>query len=229
MEAPATFRPSLVRFLGQLKRNNNRPWFERNKARYEAEVRQPVLAFIRAIGPLIEAISPRIFVSDLKSGGSMMRPYRDTRFGGSKLPYKTNVGIHFRHEYGEDAHAPGFWMHIEPGDFWLALGMWRPDSAALAKVRTRIAEAPEEWLAARDDAGLRAIWQIVGHSLKRPPRGFDPNHPLIDDIKRTEFLGFKQMRMADLYSRDVVKLVADAYAESSPFMRFLCGALGMRF
>jgi len=223
------FDESLVRFLGQLRRNNNRPWFERNKARYEAEVREPVRAFIRAVGPRIEEISPYILVSDSKVAGSMMRPYRDTRFAHSKLPYKTNVGIHFRHERGGDAHAPGFWMHIEPGKFWLAVGMWKPDAEALAKVRRRIAEFPDLWLGARDEGRFRAVWQTVGDALKRAPRGFDAAHPLIDDIKRKEFLGFREMGMAELYRRDVMDRVAACYAASRPFMKFLCEALELRF
>jgi uncharacterized protein (TIGR02453 family) len=223
------FDETLARFLGQLERNNDRAWFERNRARYEAQVREPVLAFIRAMAPRIEAISPRIYVSDSKVGGSMMRPYRDTRFSPSKLPYKTNVGIHFRHERGDDAHAPGFWMHIEPKGFWLAVGMWRPAPEALASVRQRIADAPRQWLRARDDAGFRSVWKIVGDSLKRPPRGFDPEHPLIDDIRRTEFLGFRDMDMKALYRGDVADTVAACYAASAPFMRFLCEALGLVF
>jgi uncharacterized protein (TIGR02453 family) len=223
------FDESLVQFLAQLRRNNNRPWFARNKARYEAQVREPVLAFIRAMAPRIERVSRAIFVSDSKVGGSMMRPYRDTRFTSSKEPYKTNVGIHFRHERGETAHAPGFWMHIEEKEFWLAVGMWRPDAETLEKVRRHIAEEPREWLASRDDKGFRKVWQVVGDSLKRPPRGFDPAHPLIEDLKRTEFLGFRDLGLRELYRRDVADRVAEFYAASSPFMTFLCDALEIRF
>lgn len=223
------FDRSLVRFLGQLKRNNDRAWFHRNKDRYEQEVREPVLAFIRAITPRIEAISPFILVSDSKVAGSMMRPYRDTRFSSSKEPYKTNVGVHFRHELGDDAHAPGLWLHIEPGEFWLAAGMWKPDAQALERVRRRIAEAPAEWLAARDEKRFRARWEIVGDTLKRPPRGFAPTHPLIDDIKRKDFLGFRDLGVAELYRPDVVERVADHYAAARPLMAFLCRALDLRF
>jgi uncharacterized protein (TIGR02453 family) len=223
------FAPALVRFLAQLKGNNNRAWFLRNKERYEAEVRQPALAFIRAIAPRIEKITPAIFVSDAKSGGSMMRPYRDTRFTAGKEPYKTNVGIHFRHELGETAHAPGFWMHISPGEFWLAVGMWRPEAVALEKVRRRIEELPDEWLAARDEKGFRKVWEVVGDKLKRPPRGFDPAGPMIEDIKYTEFLGFRTMGMKELYRRDVVARVAACYAASRPLMKFLCDALNVRW
>ncbi len=225
----AGFDESLVRFLGQLKRHNDRAWFERNRTRYEAEVREPVLAFIRAIAPKIEEISQHIFVSDSKVGGSMMRPYRDTRFSPSKLPYKTNVGIQFRHERGEDAHAPGFWIHIEPGEFWLGAGIWRPDGPTMERVRQAIAKSGDEWLAARDDKAFRAKWQIVGDSLQRPPRGYDPDHPLIVDIKRKEWLGLRDMGTDELYRRDLVARVADSFAATAPFMRFLCQALGVPF
>ena len=223
------FDENLVRFLEQLKRNNSRQWFERNKARYEVQVREPVLAFIRAIAPKIDDISPHILVSDSKVAGSMMRPYRDTRFARSKLPYKTNVGVHFRHERGNDAHAPGFWMHIEPGEFWLAVGMWKPNAEALDKVRRRIAEFPEQWLCARDDNRFRAVWEVVGDALKRPPRGFDPAHPLIEDIKRKEFLGSCDMGMEELYRPDLIDRVAACYSTSTPFMEFLSDALGLRY
>lgn len=223
------FSEDLLRFLGQLKRNNNRAWFQRHKARYEAEVREPVLAFIRAVAPRIEAISPHLFVSDSKVGGSMMRPYRDTRFTHSKRPYKTNVGVHFRHEAGRDAHAPGLWMHVEPGDFWLAVGMWKPDAETLGKVRQAIADRGNEWLAARDDRRFQRVWEVVGDTLKRPPRGFDGDHPLIEDLKRKEFLGFRDLGVEQLFGRGVVRRVADCYAAAAPFMRFFCRALDLPF
>ena len=223
------FDDSLVRFLAQLKKNNNRAWFAANRTRYEAQVREPVLAFIRAIAPRIEAISRHIYVSDAKVGGSMMRPYRDTRFSPSKLPYKTNVGIQFRHERGEDAHAPGFWINIEPGEFWLAAGIWRPDGATTDKVRQAIVESGDDWLAARDDAGFRAQWSIVGDSLQRPPRGYDATHPLIVDLKRKEWLGLRDAGIESLYRSDLIDFVSSAFAATTPLMRFLCEALGMRF
>jgi uncharacterized protein (TIGR02453 family) len=159
----------------------------------------------------------------------MMRPYRDTRFSPSKAPYKTNVGIQFRHGEGETAHAPGFWMHIEPAQFWLAVGMWRPESARLAEVRRRIVEAPDEWVAARDEKRFRDVWKMVGHSLKRCPRGFEADHPLIEDLKRTEYLGFRDMTIDALYRPDLVDRVADVFAASRPYVKFLCDALRLPF
>ena len=139
------FEPSLGKFLKDLKKNNNRPWFQANKDRYEREVLEPALAFIRAMGPKLRKISPFFVASDSRVGGSLMRIYRDTRFGKDKTPYKTNVGIQFRHERGRDVHAPGFYVHLEPGECFLALGVWKPDRDALELIRQAILERPEPW------------------------------------------------------------------------------------
>lgn len=100
------FEPALFQFLGELSDNNNRPWFQANKARYEREVLEPALAFIREFRPLLKRISPYFTASDQRMGGSLMRIYRDTRFARNSEPYKTNVGIQFRHEQGRQRPTP---------------------------------------------------------------------------------------------------------------------------
>ena len=127
------FQPSLFEFLEQLADNNNRPWFLENKPRYERDVLEPALAFIRAFEPRLKKISPYFVASDRRVGGSLMRVYRDTRFHKDGEPYKTNVGIQFRHEQGRDIHAPGFYVHIAPGECFLAVGLWRPEPEALGQ------------------------------------------------------------------------------------------------
>src|SRR5580704_5912897 len=105
MRDSATFldlEPSFFEFLEQLAANNNRPWFAQNKTRYEELVLEPALAFIRAFRPRLKKISPLFVASDRRMGGSLMRIYRDTRFVRDGKPYKTNVGIQFRHEQGRD-------------------------------------------------------------------------------------------------------------------------------
>ena len=94
------FGPGLLRFLRELEANNSREWFQPNKERYEAEVREPGLVFIRVMERHLRRISPHIVASDRKVGGSMMRIHRDVRFSRDKRPYKTNLGIQFRHEAG---------------------------------------------------------------------------------------------------------------------------------
>ena len=125
------FKTSTIKFLRELEKNNNRDWFEANKHRYESDVREPALAYIEAMAPRLAKISPHFIASPKKVGGSLMRVYRDVRFSKDKTPYKTNIGIQFRHSAGKDVHAPGFYMHIEPSQVFIAAGIWRPDSEML--------------------------------------------------------------------------------------------------
>jgi uncharacterized protein (TIGR02453 family) len=187
------FDPTLFQFLDELTDHNNRPWFQENKGRYEREVLEPALAFIRAFQPSLKKISRFFVASDRRMGGSLMRVYRDTRFTKDSSPYKTNVGIQFRHEMARDVHAPGFYVHIQPDECFLAVGVWRPDSASLGQIRKAIVEWPDRWQRARDDRKFHEHFRLEGDSLKRPPRGFPPDHPLVEDLKRTDFLGLREL------------------------------------
>ena len=93
----AWFGPELFSFLEDLQANNDREWFAANRDRYEEHLLEPALAFIDAFAPRLEKISPHFRADARPSGGSLFRIYRDTRFSKDKRPYKTNVGIHFRH------------------------------------------------------------------------------------------------------------------------------------
>ena len=223
------FDASIFQFLEELTDNNNRPWFQANKARYENEVLVPSLAFIRAFAPRLKKISPYFVASDQRIGGSLMRVYRDTRFARDKTPYKTNVGIQFRHEFGKDVHAPGYYVHIASGECFLAIGVWRPDPDSLASVRQAIVEHPDRWKRAKNDRKFRARFQLDGDSLKTPPRGFPAEHPLIEDLKRTDFIGLEELTEQDVLKPKFIDAVAASFAASRPFMRFLCEALRVPF
>src|SRR5262245_56455949 len=129
------FDTALFAFLEALHSNNNREWFQAHKQRYEREVRDPMLRFIGDFGPRLWQISRR-FVADARPNGhSLFRIHRDVRFAQDKRPYKTNAGAHFRHEAGRDAHAPGFYLHLEPGMVFIASGVWHPARPHLTKIR----------------------------------------------------------------------------------------------
>ena len=228
MELPK-FEPTLFQFLEELADNNNRPWFQQHKARYERDVLEPALRFIRAFAPRLKKLSSFFVASDRRVGGSLMRVYRDTRFATDKTPYKTNVGIQFRHEFGKDVHAPGYYVHIASGECFLALGVWRPDPDSLASVRQAIVEHPDRWKRAKNDRKFRARFQLDGDSLKTPPRGFPAEHPLIEDLKRTDFIGLEELTEQDVLKPKFIDAVAASFASSRPFMRFLCDALRVPF
>jgi len=96
------FSKQTMSFLRDIKKNNNREWFEANKERYETHVRSPALEYIEAMAQPLAKISDQFVASPRKVGGSLMRIYRDVRFSKDKTPYKTNVGIQFRHSAGKD-------------------------------------------------------------------------------------------------------------------------------
>ncbi len=223
------FTPRVTRFLRELGANNTREWFAAEKERYERDVRGPALAFVEAMQPRLLGISRHIVADNRKMGGSLMRIHRDTRFSNDKRPYKTNVGIQFRHAAGKDVHAPGFYLHIEPGSTFLAAGVWHPEREVLGSIRTAIGERPKAWLAARDHEAFRQRFALDGESLKRAPAGISPDHPLIEDLRRTDFIAVEELRPAEIHEPGLADRAAESFLTAKPFMRFLCRALNLPF
>ena len=223
------FEPSLFQFLKQLARNNNRAWFQENKPRYEKNVLEPALAFVRAFRPRLAKISEYFTAIDRRSGGSLMRVYRDTRFHGADEPYKTNVGIQFRHTFGRDVHAPSFYVHLEPGACFLAAGLWRPESNVLRQVREAIVEDSARWRRVRNDKKFQAFFYLDGDSLKKCPLGFPADHPYIEDLRRTDFTLVANLDDSATLQKTFIDHVTQAFSAARPFMRFLCDATNVPF
>ena len=222
------FTRATLEFLGELAANNNRAWFECNKSRYELLVRNPALDFIEAMDPVLREFAPHFRTDPRKIGGSLMRVYRDTRFSHNKTPYKTNIGIQFRHELGKDVHAPGFYVHIATDECFLAVGCWHPDADALARIRDRIAQKPEKWFSARDHQPFVEHWALSGDYLTRPPRAYSADHPAIEDLKRKDFVAIAPLSHADVIAPNLVRRAGTSFAASVSFMKFLCDALEVR-
>ncbi len=223
------FPRDLFQFLAELGLNNEREWFEPRKARYEESVLEPALAFIRAMATQLPQISPSFVAIDKKVGGSLMRVYRDVRFSKDKSPYKTNVGIQFRHVTGKDVHAPGLYIHLEPDGCFLATGLWHPEPEALAKIRARITDEPETWRRVRDDPSFSAAYALQGESLARPPRGVDPEHPFIEDLKRKDHIAVAKLSVKTVTSPKAVDEVTRHFLVGREYLRFLCEAVGVTF
>jgi uncharacterized protein (TIGR02453 family) len=220
-------KKELFDFLRELRQNNNRNWFEANKSRYENDVKQPMFDFIEAFGDRLPTISPHYTAIPRVNGGSLFRIYRDLRFSKDKTPYKTAAALHFRHESAPDVHAPGFYLHLEPDDVFVGCGIWKPAGETLFRIRTRIAEHPDQWLSARDNKEFRSVFQLGGDTLKRPPKGFDPDHHLIEDLKRKDYLGSVQLTEADACQADFLDVFVDLCVKAAPFMRFLTESIGL--
>ncbi len=220
--------PKLFRFLTDLAKNNDRDWFEQNKDRFENDLREPLLGFIEDFSEHLEKLSPHFEANPRKVGGSLFRIFRDVRFSKDKSPYKTNAGVHFRHERAKDAHTPGYYLHLDPKESFIGVGIWHPDTATAKRIRQAILDEPEAWNRATG-ARFRRAWELQGDSLKRPPAGVDADHPLIDDLKRKDFIGVADVTRRELCATDFMQSFARTCRSATPFMKFLTKAVGFAF
>lgn len=223
------FTAPAIDFLHELEDNNNRDWFAEHKPRYETLILDPALDYIATMQDPLATLSEHFRAIPKRSGGSLMRVYRDTRFGKDKRPYKTNVGIQFRHELGKDVHAPGYYMHLAPEGCFLGVGLWRPEPKALAGIRDRIAFRPKEWRSATSARPFTQRFSLGGESLKRPPRGYAADHPLIEDLKRKDFIAAMNFDFERAMKPGFVKWSTDQWRAASPLMAFLCAAVEVTF
>ncbi len=217
----------LFDFFRDLKAHNDRDWFQRNRGRYTDFVQEPLLQFIREFDFRLRAISPQCLADARKVGGSLFRIHRDVRFSKDKSPYKTAAGIQFRHRLGKDAHAPGFYLHLEPDGCFLGMGIWRPDHPTVNRIRRGIVARPERWRSILESPELDGHFQLSGDRLKRPPRGFPPEHPLIEDLKWKDYVVFRNLSEDEVQQPGFIDVFASDCQRGAPFMRFLGDSLGL--
>ncbi|MGA2083795.1 MAG: TIGR02453 family protein [Holophaga sp.] len=215
------FTPALFKFLRDLKRHNDREWFNGNKDRFEADVKAPMLRFIGAFAGPLEQLNKNFLADPRPVGGSMFRIHRDTRFARDKSPYKLNVGAHFRHRLcTREVHAPGFYLHLQPGESFSASGLWHPDPDALRQVRGRIVSHAREWKKLRE-GGI----EVQGDTLARVPQGFDPDHPWVDDLRLKDFYTFEPFSDQEVCAPDFLERYAENCRGNLPLMGFLTKAM----
>ena len=219
----------LFKFLRELGRNNNREWFTENKRRYEADVKEPAVELVRQLEKPLARAAPMLDPIAKGHAGSVMRIYRDTRFGKDKTPYKSNVGISIRHQAGKDIHAPGIYIHLDTNDCFLGAGCWRPESKVLAAIRAAIDEDPNRWKRVRDGKAFRSEFDFVGNLLKTAPRDYPKNHPMIEDLRRTDFIALAPLTQTQVTSDQVIAIMMDRIKKAKPLMKFLCDAIDVPY
>lgn len=240
MAQASPFTPALFDFFRDLRRNNEKAWFEAHRDRYEEEVLEPCRTFVLAFRPHLREISSHFQAEPRVRGGSLFRIHANRRFNPDRPPYKEQTGIQFRHTTGEDVHAPGFYLHLEPegeagegpgarGGCFTGMGCWHPDRDSLTAIREAIVEDPDGWRGVAHDGGFRDALELGGESLKRGPVGFDRDHPLIDDIKRKDFIAVGSFSEEEVVADGFVEVFAERCRRGAPFVRWLCGAVGVPF
>ena len=223
------FTPALFDFLEELAANNRRDWFQANKDRYRRDVQDPMVQFVADYEDRLHSISPHMVADPRRSGGSVFRIYRDVRFSKDKRPYKTNSGIHFRHEVGREVHGPGLYLHLEPDNVFAGAGLWKPNGATALKIRTAITEHPQQWEKIVGGEDFVARFDLEGEMLKRAPRGFDAAHPHIEYLKLKSFVAMTPFTEDETCSPGFMDLYEEACRVAAPLTGFLTTAVGLEW
>lgn len=223
------FTPKLFHFLEDLVENNDREWFKANQGDYEKHVREPALDFINDFSGPLAKISPHFSADSRKVGGSLFRIQRDTRFAKDRTPYKPNTGMQFRHVMAKDVHSPGYYINLQPRECYVGVGLWRPETKVAYAIREAIADDPAGWKKASRGKRFSEVLTVGGDSLTRPPKGYDADHPLIEDLKRKDFIASTKITQKMVTSDHFMEDLTDIFKRATPFMKFLCGAVGVNF
>lgn len=193
---------NLLNFLTELEQNNNREWFNSNKNRFEQAKEEMLLlteTFINGIKHFDKAIA----YTDAKD--CLYRIYRDVRFSPDKRPYKTHLGCYIAPD-GRKGILPGYYIHIQPGNSFIAGGMWNPPKDILLAIRNEIADNGEEFLSIINDDEFKNHFPVMtGEKLKTTPKGFDKAHPHIDLLRYKSFLFSKPLSDASLLNGSFLK------------------------
>ena len=215
--ASSIFTPATLKFLKELKKNNNRDWFNKHKNRYE--LAREELKNLQAA--LLNEMSHQDEIAQIK----LYRIYRDVRFSPNKDPYKTHFSGYI--ERATKWKRGGYYFQISPnGNSMAGGGFWKPEKEDLLRIRQEIAN---------DDKPLRKIinakafkdtfTQLDGEQLKTAPRGFDKAHPAVDLLRYKQFLISRQFTDKEVLDGNFVKELCKVYKKMRPFFDYMSDVL----
>lgn len=217
------FTKGTVRFFTELRKNNNRDWFARNKAIYEREVLDPAKLFVVAMGERLRAIVPGIVAAPAVNK-SIFRIYRDTRFSLDPAPYKTNLGLYFWDGSRSRMESAGCYVGLEPPGIMLGGGMYVIPDALLGRYRKAVVDARRGSEIAKIVAMLRAVpgCTIEGSHYKRVPAGYDPDHKNAELLKHKGLYASFEMKVpGEFYGAEFVDYCYERFAPVVPLHRWL--------
>jgi len=216
---------STLTFLSDLRMNNDREWFNSNRKRYEA-ARSDFEVFVQAVIEEITEFDP-IF-RGLEAKSCIFRINRDTRFSRDKSVYKTNFGAFMvRGGKKNGDRFPGYYLHIEPGESFVAGGSYIPPTPWLSAIREKIDFQGDELLRIINSSEYRKYFNgLDGEKLKVPPRGYSKEHPHIELLKMKSFLADLSFSDKDVISEEFFEVVVSAFRTMKPLNDFLTTGIG---
>ena len=217
-------QPSTIKFLKELKKNNNKPWFDEHRKQYEAAKAD----FYDMLNVIIKAIS--VFdssVAHLSAKDCAFRINRDVRFSKDKSPYKSNMGA-FISKGGKKINNAGYYIHIEPGQCFAAGGFYMPDAPQLAKIRQEIDYSFDDWKKIVNDKSFKKAFVkgVEGiEVLSRPPKGYEETNPAISYLKMKSFIVSRPLTDKEVQDKGAVKEIVKIFASIKPMIGFLNAAV----
>lgn len=211
---------STLLFLKNLKKNNNKPWFEGHRKQYDT-AKADFLLLIESLITSIGKFDPPI--ANLKAKDSIFRINRDVRFSKDKSPYKSNMAGYFNRG-GKKGNGAGYYLHIQPGKSMAAGGIWMPMAPDLSKIRQEIDYNLNEWKKITGNTEFKRMFTEGVKSdsvLQRPPKGYDENNPAIQFLKMKSFIVTRPFTDAEVQSRGFVKEVSKTFQAMKPMVDFL--------
>ena len=211
---------STLKFLKDLKKNNNKPWFEEHRIQYETAKAD----FYKLVEEMIAAIA--VFdapIGQLSIKECVFRINRDVRFSKDKLPYKNNMACYFN-KMGKKGNGAGYYLHIEPGSSISAGGIWMPEAPVLAAIRQEIDYNFTDWKKVIENKNFsKTFTQGIksNDNLVRPPKGYDENNPAIEFLKMKSFVATRFIPDLEVQNKNFVKEVASTFRTMKPLIDFL--------
>jgi len=214
----ARFSPEALKYLVQLKRHNNRPWFLKNKETYEREIKQPMSSLVLALNAELRRLAPELVTEPKRA---IYRIYRDVRFSPDKSPYKTHVAALFAPR-GLGKHAcAGLYFHFAPEELLLAGGVYMPGPKELLAIRNRIAGNPTAFRKILAHRQIASLGGLQGDQLLRVPKGFAPHHPAADLLRYKQFLVWVTHPPELALGTDLLPLLTQTFRTLLPLVHFL--------
>ncbi len=214
---PITIPKEIFAFFKKLQNNNNRDWFNNNKADFKS-VESEIKLFYNAIFDDLNA-------HDVVDKVKVFRIYRDVRFSKDKTPYKTYFGGSFHRKKPE--LRGGYYLHIQPNnESFIATGFWEPNKDDLLRIRKEFEMDDEEFRTIINKASFKNVWgSLVGNEVKTAPRNFDKEHKAIDLIKKKQYIFTKKYTDKDVLSPNFLKEVTTSFKAIRPYFNYMSDVL----
>ncbi len=213
------FPKDTLKFLRELKKNNNREWFAEQKPRYEQNVKEPMQMLLGSLAARLHAIDADIVLEPKKA---MYRIYRDVRFSADKSPYKVWIAAAFTYRGFDRKNDAAFYFHITPEELGIGGGLYAPQGDRLKNLRKAIdADAAPLRGILKEKKFRKYFGELTGEELTRVPQGYDKEHPDADLMKKKQFLCWQTLPVALVTEAELLDRLVEHFSAMAPFVRWL--------